>query len=123
MLSFEHYPLFRQLERLPDGSWHTEDIKSVIRKRGVTLAELCTQMGVPKSSASKALAEPFTQGELAIAQYLDVPVQLLFPTRWTVDKSALDHGMPLNIPRLRSYCHEKSIRNFGNYEAIYRRTS
>lgn len=48
MLSFEHYPLFRQLERLPDGSWHTEDIKSVIRKRGVTLAELCTQMGVPK---------------------------------------------------------------------------
>lgn len=65
--------------------------------------------GCAKSSASKALAEPFTQGELAIAQYLDVPVQLLFPTRWTVDKSALDHGMPLNIPRLRSYCHENQF--------------
>lgn len=86
MLSFEHYPLFRQLERLPDGSWHAEDIKSAIRKRGVTLAELCEQMGVDNRAASKALAEPFTKGELAIAQYLDVPVQLLFPTRWTVDK-------------------------------------
>jgi len=43
-------------------------------------------MDVPKHSASKALAEPFTRGELAIAEYLDVPVQLLFPTRWTVDK-------------------------------------
>ncbi|AOY43436.1 hypothetical protein AOT82_1057 [Psychrobacter sp. AntiMn-1] len=82
--AFDAYPLFAQLERLPDGSWHPEDIKAAIRKRGVTLAELCTQMGVPKSSASKALAEPFTQGELAIAQYLDVPVQLLFPTRWTL---------------------------------------
>lgn len=86
MLSFEHYPLFRQFERLPDGSWHPEDIKAAIRKRGLTLTELCQAMDVPKHSASKALAEPFTRGEIAIAQYLDVPVQLLFPTRWTVDK-------------------------------------
>ncbi|WP_201594855.1 helix-turn-helix domain-containing protein [Psychrobacter fulvigenes] len=86
MLSFEQYPLFKQFERLPDGSWHPEDIKTAIRKTGVTMAELCQAVGVPKSSASKALAEPFTQGEIAIAQYLEVPVQLLFPTRWTVDK-------------------------------------
>lgn len=86
MLSFEQYPLFRQLEKLPDGSWHPEDIKSAIRKTGVTLAELCTQTGVAKHSASKALVEPFTKGEVAIAEYLNVPVQLLFPTRWTVDK-------------------------------------
>lgn len=86
MLSFEQFPLFRQFERLSDGSWHPEDIKAAIRKRGVSLAELCEQMNVPKHSASKALAEPFTQGEVAIAKYLDVPVQLLFPTRWTVDK-------------------------------------
>ncbi|MGE6360439.1 helix-turn-helix domain-containing protein [Psychrobacter glacincola] len=86
MLRFEYYPLFRQLERLPDGSWHSEDIKSAIRKRGVTLADLCALMGVDKRAASKALAKPFTKGELAIAQYLNVPVQLLFPTRWTVEK-------------------------------------
>ncbi len=82
--TFEQYPLFKQLERLPDGSWHPEDIKAAIRKRGLTLAELCEQMNVPKHSASKALAEPFTKGELAIAEYFDVPVQLLFPTRWTL---------------------------------------
>lgn len=84
--TFEQYPLFKQLERLPDGSWHPEDIKAAIRKRGLTLAELCEQMNVPKHSASKALAEPFTKGELAIAEYFDIPVQLLFPTRWTADK-------------------------------------
>ena len=86
MLSFEHYPLFRQFERLPDGSWHPEDIKAAIRKCGVTLTELCEEMEVPKHSASRALMTPFTQGEVAIAKYLNVPVQLLFPTRWTVDK-------------------------------------
>ena len=86
MLCYEHYPLFEHWKRLPDGSWHPEDIKSAIRKRGVTLAELCEQMGVDNRAASKALAEPFTKGELAIAQYLDVPVQMLFPTRWTADK-------------------------------------
>ena len=86
MLSFEHYPLFKQLERLPDGSWHPEDIKAAIRKRGTSLAELCQAMEVPKHSASRALMTPFTQGEIAIADYLDVPVQLLFPTRWTIDK-------------------------------------
>ena len=86
MLSFEQYPLFRTLERLPDGSWHPEDIKAAIRKRGVTMSELGQAMGVDHRAASKALAEPFTKGEVAIAQYLDVPVQLLFPTRWTVDK-------------------------------------
>ncbi|WP_413190153.1 helix-turn-helix domain-containing protein [Psychrobacter sp. AT9] len=86
MLSFEQYPLFEQLERLPDGSWHPEDIKTAIRKTGVSLSELCEQMGVDHRSASKALVEPFTKGELAIAEYFNVPVQLLFPTRWTVDK-------------------------------------
>ena len=86
MLCYEHYPLFEHWKSLPDGSWHPEDIKSAIRKRGVTLAELCEQMGVDNRAASKALAEPFTKGELAIAQYLDVPVQLLFPTRWTAEK-------------------------------------
>ena len=86
MLSFEQYPLFNTLERQPDGSWHPEDIKSAIHKRGVTLAELCEQMDVDSRAASKALSQPFTKGELAIAKYLNVPVQLLFPTRWTVDK-------------------------------------
>lgn len=86
MLSFEQYPLFRNLERLPDGSWHPEDIKSAIRKRGVTLAELCQAMDVDHRAASKALTKPFTKGEVAIAEYLGVPVQLLFPTRWTADK-------------------------------------
>lgn len=86
MLSFEQYPLFRQFERLPDGGWHPEDIKSAIRKTGVSLTELCEIAGVAKHSASKALAEPFTKGEVAIAEYLDVPVQLLFPTRWTIDE-------------------------------------
>lgn len=86
MLSFEQYPLFKQLERQIDGSWHPEDIKTAIRKQGVTLSELCEKMGVAHYSASKALVEPFTKGELAIAEFFDVPVQLLFPTRWTADK-------------------------------------
>lgn len=86
MLSYEQYPLFKQLEKLPDGSWHPEDVKSAIRKTGVTLSELCEHMGIDHRSASKALAEPYTKGELAIAEYLGIPVQLLFPTRWTMDK-------------------------------------
>lgn len=86
MLSFENFSLFSQLDCLPNGSWHSEDIKSAIRKRGMTLAELCEQMGLDNRAVSKALAEPFTKGELAIAQDLNVTVQLLFPTRWAVDK-------------------------------------
>lgn len=71
MLNFEQYPLFIHLESLPSGSWEPKDIKFVIRKIGVILAE------------------PFTKREVAIAEYLNVLVQLLFPTGMRVDKKSV----------------------------------
>lgn len=84
-MNYEQYPILQHFSKTTDGSWHPEDIKSAIRKNGVTLAELCDSYGLARGSISKALREPFKKSELAIADYLSVPVQILFPTRWTVD--------------------------------------
>ncbi|WP_131669801.1 helix-turn-helix domain-containing protein [Psychrobacter pygoscelis] len=85
MLNYEQYPVLKSFTQCDDGSWHPEDIKAAVRKTGVTLAELCRAAGIASNSASKALIEPSTKGEVVIAEHLNIPVQLLFPTRWTTD--------------------------------------
>ncbi|PID48428.1 MAG: hypothetical protein CR991_11760 [Proteobacteria bacterium] len=84
-MNYEQYPLLNSFSQCDDGSWHAEDIKSAIRKSGITLRGLCERYDLPYGSVSKAISQPLKKGELAITDYLGVPVQLLFPTRWTVD--------------------------------------
>ena len=86
MLKYDQYPLFCQHDRCVEGSWDPENIKAAIRKTSVSSAELYEIASVCKIPASKALAELFTKGEVTIAEYLALPVPLLFSTCLKVGK-------------------------------------
>lgn len=64
-------------------SWHKEDIKAAIRKRGVTMADLARQNCVPESTVRNAISRPVKTGEIIIANFLGLPLHDLWPERWT----------------------------------------
>lgn len=58
---------------------HREDIKAAIRKRGSTLADISTQAGLGRKSASYALVVPMPTANRAIAAFLGRTVHDLWP--------------------------------------------
>lgn len=82
MALIDDYPLLKGFSKQPDGSYHPADIKAEIEKRGKTLAELSQQFGLNAGAVSQALKRPYKGGEIAISEFLKIPVHLLFPTRW-----------------------------------------
>ncbi|PVX80019.1 helix-turn-helix domain-containing protein [Paraburkholderia unamae] len=65
--------------------WHKEDIKAAIRKRGITMNALALKCALPASTVRNALVRPVFSGEVAIAEFLQVPPHELWPDRWTAD--------------------------------------
>ncbi|ERE11443.1 MULTISPECIES: helix-turn-helix domain-containing protein [Chromobacteriaceae] len=63
--------------------WHKEDIKAAIRKKGTTMSDLARQRDLPPSTIRNALARPVFSGEVAIAEFLGIPLHELWPERWT----------------------------------------
>ena len=66
-------------------TWHKEDIKAAVRKLGKTLSDLARDNGLPESTVRNALSRPLKSGEIAIAEFLSVPLYELWPDRWTPD--------------------------------------
>lgn len=79
--------------------WHHEDIKAAVRKRGVTLKQLSLDAGLCESAVRVAFKKPVYRAEQAVAAFLDVPVQELWPDRYEPD----------GTPR-----HQRSVRSQGN---------
>ncbi|MCD5362762.1 helix-turn-helix domain-containing protein [Chromobacterium aquaticum] len=63
--------------------WHKEDIKAAIRKAGSTMNALARDRNLPLSTIRNALIRPVLSGEVAIAEFLGIPVHELWPERWT----------------------------------------
>lgn len=61
--------------------WHAEDIKAAIRKTGVTLSSLSLASGLCECACRAALRRPIPAANVAIAEYLGIPLCDLWP-RW-----------------------------------------
>lgn len=84
MALFDDYPLLKGLTKQPDGSYHPADIKALIEKQGSTLEQISLNAGLCRSAISVAFKKPYTKGEIALATFLNIPVQYVFPTRWDI---------------------------------------
>jgi Ner family transcriptional regulator len=65
--------------------WHPEDIKSLIRKRGETIASLAREGGMTRQALGLVLGRPGERGEDIIAAFLNVDPQLIWPSRYHRD--------------------------------------
>lgn len=62
-------------------------IKCMILRKGMTLKSLSLKAGLSSRACSKALTTPFPAAEKVIAEFLDIPVQKLWPHRFNADGS------------------------------------
>ena len=87
----------------PPNDWHKEDIKAAIRRRGTTLKRLALDAGLWESATRVALCVPCFRAEQAIAAFIGIPAQELWPDRYDPD------GTPLH-PRARRQHLSRSPR-------------
>ncbi|VVE68753.1 hypothetical protein PAN31117_03050 [Pandoraea anapnoica] len=66
-----------------DDGWHKEDIKAAIRKKGINMTKLAKMFGIPPSNVRNACVRPVASGEKAISAFIQVPLYVLWPDRWT----------------------------------------
>ncbi len=63
--------------------WHRQDILAAIRKRGITVAELARRNGYPNPvTFYNVFKVPYPKVQNIIADYLGVPPQEIWPTRY-----------------------------------------
>lgn len=64
------------------SDWHKEDIKAAVRKRGITLRELSLRAGFCDAATRQALKKSWPDAEKAIADFLGVTPQTIWPSRY-----------------------------------------
>ena len=62
--------------------WDRHSIMAEVRRRGSNLRRLALEAGLSESTCRKALAVPMPAGEVAIAEFLGLTVQELWPDRY-----------------------------------------
>lgn len=74
--------------------WHPADIVAALHKRGYTLRDIAREEGLNDSSTlSKAMVQSYPAGERRLAKYAGVPLQEMFPTRYTADGTKIPRGI------------------------------
>ncbi|HEY1843833.1 MAG TPA: DNA-binding transcriptional regulator SfsB [Klebsiella sp.] len=64
------------------ADWHPADIVAGLRKRGTSLAAESRKAGLNSSTLANALTRPWPKGELIIAQAMDIPAWVIWPSRY-----------------------------------------
>jgi len=67
-----------------------------LRLRGSSLRKIADRLGVSHQSCSIALMAPSERIEIAIAEELGIPVQALFPDRFSPEGRRLPQSRPWN---------------------------
>jgi Ner family transcriptional regulator len=63
--------------------WHKEDIKAAVRKQGTTLKGLALANGYRSADAcAQALQHPYPKMERLIANFIGVPPETIWPSRY-----------------------------------------
>lgn len=68
--------------REPPQDWHPEDIKSAVRKTGISIRQLSIQSGFAPGSLRTVLLNPWPQAQAIIAARIGVPPQSIWPSRY-----------------------------------------
>lgn len=74
-----------------DGGWHPERIKMAIRVQGKTLTALATDNKLVESACRVSLVRPHSEGDKAISRFLNVPLHVLWPSRYDEDGNDIRH--------------------------------
>lgn len=69
--------------------WDRYSIKAEIARRGKTFTQLAQEYGISDRTLRNALYNPSKKGEIIISQFLEKPLHILFPDRWTADGKRL----------------------------------
>ncbi len=69
--------------------WDKHSIKAAIARKGKSLSDLARDFDMPEPTLRSALAKPCKSGEEVIAQFLELPLYVLFPERWTIDNKRI----------------------------------
>lgn len=79
------------MQNLPEEHdvWDKHSIKAAIARKGKNLSDLARDFDMPEPTLRSALAKPCKSGELVISQFLDLPLYVLFPERWTMDNKRI----------------------------------
>ena len=80
-----------------------------LRLRGSSLRKVADRLGVSHQSCSTALLAPSERIEIAIAEELGIPVQRLFPDRFSPEGRRLPQSRPWNRSTGRNLT-ERQIR-------------
>ena len=86
-------PLAKKLEA---EGWHRADVVAAVRKRGSSLAEIARSIGLKRQSMYWALISPHVRANRAIADFLGVPLNELWPQWFDADDNLISTRM---LPR------------------------
>lgn len=70
-------------------TWDQHSIKGELHRRGMTLAALAELHGMTPGQVSHVWTRPVRKAERAIADFLDIPVEELFPDRYPIRRSRI----------------------------------
>ena len=79
-----------------DADWPVEKIKAAIYEKGLSQGALARQAGLSDSAVRNAMLGPLPAAERAVAEFLGIPVQHIWPSRYFPD--GRKRGRPM-IPR------------------------
>jgi len=63
----------------PQAGWHRTDIMAAVRKHGSSLAGIGRDAGLARATMVWALIRPHARANRAIAEFLGVPLHILWP--------------------------------------------
>ncbi|CAK7010936.1 transcriptional regulator [Providencia rettgeri] len=62
--------------------WHSADIIAAIKKKGSSLSQISRSAGLNSSTLNNALSRRWPKGERIIAEFLGVPAEEIWPSRY-----------------------------------------
>lgn len=64
------------------SDWHRADILAAVKKRGSSMVALLRGSGLADSTLSNVLHRRWPKGERIVAEFIDVPPEQIWPTRY-----------------------------------------
>lgn len=82
--------------------WHPADIVAAVRKRGLTLRKLSVARGLGPGALKNALSYPYIRAQAIIAEFIGVPPQEIWPSRYNPDGTHV-RGLICHVRRQKKF--------------------